>query len=114
LSRWSSPDESPADVELDLRVGGRYRMTMIGPTGAHRVTGVYREIDAPRRLVYTWRWETIPDFPDTVVTVEFRRRADGGTDLVLVHEGLPATASGRRHESGWAASLDKLRALAER
>lgn len=113
LSRWSSPDEEPAQVELDLRVGGRYRMAMTAPDGAtHRVVGVYREIDAPRRLVYTWRWETIPDFPETVVTVEFRERVDGGTDLLLVHEGLPDSPSGRRHETGWIASLDKLGALA--
>lgn len=112
LSRWSAPSPAPADVELDLRVGGRYRMAMSGPDGVvHRVTGVYREIDAPRRLVYTWRWETIPDFPETLVTVEFRRRDDGGTDLLLLHDGLPDTPSGRRHESGWAASLDKLHAL---
>lgn len=112
LSRWSSPDAEPSDVEVDLRVGGRYRMAMKGPTGAiHRVAGVYREIDAPSRLVYSWRWETIPDFPDTLVTVELRRRADGGTDLLLVHEGLPDSASGHRHEKGWAGSLDKLQAL---
>lgn len=112
LSRWSSPDAAPADVQVDLRVGGRYRMVMSAPDGkAHRVAGVYREIDAPRRLVYTWRWESIPDFPETLVTLELRRRPDGGTDLLLVHEGLPDTPSGRRHETGWAASLDKLRAL---
>lgn len=112
LSRWSAPDPAPAEVQVELRVGGRYRMAMAAPNGVvHRVAGVYREIDAPRRLVYTWRWETIPDFPDTVVTVEFRQRADGGTDVLLVHEGLPDTPSGRRHESGWAASLEKLRAL---
>lgn len=113
LSRWSSPNDARAEVELELRVGGRYRMAMTGPDGAsHRVVGVYRTIDAPRRLVYTWRWETIPDFPETVVTVELRARADGGTDLLLVHEGLPDSPSGRRHETGWIASLDKLRALA--
>lgn len=113
LSRWSSPDTAPADVSVELRVGGRYRMAMAAPDGGvHRVSGVYREIDAPRRLVYTWRWETIPDFPETLVTLELRRRPDGGTNLLLVHEGLPDSASGRRHESGWAASLDKLAALA--
>lgn len=112
LSLWSSPDAAPAGVQVELRVGGRYRMTMTAPDGSvNHVVGVYREIDAPRRLVYTWRWETIPDFPDTLVTVELRPRADGGTDLLLVHEGLPDSPSGRRHEAGWAASLGKLSTL---
>lgn len=112
LSRWSSPDAGVADVEVELRVGGRYRMAMAGPDGTvHRVAGTYREVDAPRRLVYTWRWETIPGFPETLVTVELTPRADGGTDLLLVHEGLPDTPSGRRHELGWDASLAKLATL---
>jgi uncharacterized protein YndB with AHSA1/START domain len=112
LSRWSSPEATLADVQVDLRVGGHYEMTMAGPDAViHRVVGVYREVDAPRRLVYTWRWDTIPDFPETVVTVEFHARPDGGTKLLLVHEGLPDSPAGRRHEHGWAASLEKLHAI---
>jgi uncharacterized protein YndB with AHSA1/START domain len=112
LNRWSDPDSTSAVAEVDLRVGGRYAIAMARPNGSvHRVSGVYREIDAPRRLVYTWRWETIPGFPDTVVTVEFRARGDGGTDLVLVHEGLPDDDSGKRHAHGWAESLTKLSAV---
>lgn len=112
LNRWSDPDPTLASVEVDLRVGGRYTIAMARPDGTvHRVSGVYREIDTPRRLVYTWRWETIADFPETVVTVEFHRRDDGGTDLVLIHDGLPDNESGRRHTHGWTESLNKLSTL---
>lgn len=112
LNQWASPDAAPAATEVDLRVGRRYRISMTAPDGTVRhVSGVYREIDPPRRLVYTWRWEQIPNFPETVVTVEFRARADGGTDLVLLHEGLPEGELARRHESGWNGSLAKLGAL---
>jgi uncharacterized protein YndB with AHSA1/START domain len=114
LSQWSDPDPVHATTEVDLRVGGSYALDMARPDGVvHRVSGVYREIDAPRRLVYTWRWETIPNFPETVVTVEFRARADGGTDLSLVHEGLPDDASGQRHAHGWVESMNKLALLVE-
>jgi uncharacterized protein YndB with AHSA1/START domain len=96
-------------AEVDLRVGGRYRIAMEGPDGAvHVVSGAYREIDPPRRLVYTWQWENSPRFPETQVTVEFRARADGGTDLVLVHEGLPDEDSYARHAHGWDGCLAKL------
>jgi len=45
-------------AEVDLRVGGRYRIRMQEPDGAsHTVTGVYLEVDPPRRVVYTWHWE---------------------------------------------------------
>src|SRR6267378_2175327 len=93
LACWADPEPGDAVPEVDLRIGGRYEIAMRRPDGVvHRVVGTYREIDPPRRLVYTWRWATIPAFPETVVTVEFRARADGGTDLVLVHEGLPDDA----------------------
>jgi len=112
LRRWADPDPRDAEVEVDLRVGGRYRMAMARADGTvHRVTGVYREVDPPRRLVYTWRWESMPGFPETLVTVEFRPRADGGTDLVLVHDGLPTDEAHRRHAHGWVASVEKLAAV---
>jgi uncharacterized protein YndB with AHSA1/START domain len=43
-----------AVCEIDLRVGGAYRYTMLSPDGAeHTTQGVYREIVPPGRLVYT-------------------------------------------------------------
>jgi uncharacterized protein YndB with AHSA1/START domain len=52
-SSWSSPG-----CEVDLRVGGRYVLRMRDADGElHVVGGEYREVDRPRRLVYTWRWE---------------------------------------------------------
>jgi len=112
LNRWSAPGEMTARATVDLRVGGQYRISMAAPDGkVNDVTGVYREIDPPKRLVYSWQWETMPGFPETVVTVEFRGRADGGTDLILLHEGLPDENSRERHAHGWGGSLDKLAAL---
>lgn len=60
-----------ARAEVDLRAGGRYRITMLGPDGSERrVGGVYREIDPPAKLVYTWKWEESA-MPDSTVTVGF-------------------------------------------
>jgi uncharacterized protein YndB with AHSA1/START domain len=115
LDRWSDPDPGASTSDVDLRVGGRYTIAMARENGVtHRVTGVYREIDPPHRLVYTWRWETIPGFPETVVTVTFAARGDGSTDLVLVHERLPSGEAGARHQHGWTESLGKLAALVSR
>src|SRR2546422_7814419 len=62
LKRWSAPGDLTTPVaEVDLRVGGRYRIDMRAPDGTlHRVTGTYREVDPPNRLVYTWQGETTP------------------------------------------------------
>jgi uncharacterized protein YndB with AHSA1/START domain len=43
--------------EIDLGVGGTYRYVMRAPGGGeHTMTGVYREIVPPKRLVYTERY----------------------------------------------------------
>jgi uncharacterized protein YndB with AHSA1/START domain len=94
-------------VELDLRVGGKYRIHMRAPDGAeHHAVGVYREIDPPNKLVFTWSWEG-GDMNDTLVTVEFLDRG-ATTELVLTHELFPNDEARKQHAAGWNAALDKL------
>jgi uncharacterized protein YndB with AHSA1/START domain len=114
LSRWCAPPPATSVVDADVRVGGHYRIVMSAPDGSeYRVGGVYREIDPPRRLVFTWQWENMPDFPETLVTMELRAREDGGTDLLLVHERLPNDESGEQHREGWVACFEKLAGVVE-
>jgi uncharacterized protein YndB with AHSA1/START domain len=97
-----------AVTEVDLRVGGRYRIHMREPEGKeHRVVGVYREVDPPRRLVYTWTWETDPIVTDSIVTVEFNERG-GSTEVVLRHEKLPTVEKRDGHNAGWVVCLEQL------
>ncbi len=109
VRRWSAPGPmSVAVAEIDLTVGGRYRIEMQAPDGArHVVGGTYREIDPPRRLVYNWTWEDQPETRDSLVTVEFHERGTS-TEIVLRHERLPSDESRVRHEHGWTGCLDNL------
>jgi uncharacterized protein YndB with AHSA1/START domain len=116
LERWWSVQSSQGSphCEVDLRVGGRYVLRMRDDTGElHIVGGEYREVDRPRRLVYTWRWEgdggSHPGHI-SIVTVEFR--ADGEqTNVVLEHSGLASEESRTRHGAGWQAVLARLAQL---
>ncbi|MFN8061120.1 MAG: SRPBCC domain-containing protein [Vicinamibacterales bacterium] len=112
LKRWSAPgDRTNPVVEVDLRVGGRYRIDIAAPTGpAHRVVGEYVEVDAPRRLVYTWRWETNPAMGETLITVDFHERG-AETEVVLVHSRMPSAEAARNHEAGWVGCFEKLERL---
>jgi uncharacterized protein YndB with AHSA1/START domain len=68
-------------------------------------TGTYEVVDRPRRLVFTWM---APHFDaPTKVTLEFTP-VDGGTELVLVHEGLPSEESAANHTQGWTQVLTHL------
>jgi uncharacterized protein YndB with AHSA1/START domain len=108
LKRWHAPPPHTTPfAEVDLRVGGKYRIHMRAPDGAeHHAVGVYREIDPPKKLVFTWTWEG-GDMGDTLVTVEFLDRG-AATEIVLTHELFPSDDVRARHEAGWNGAFDKL------
>ncbi len=109
LRKWFAPGPlTTAVAESDLRVGGRYRITMRGPDGAeHTVTGVYQIIEPPQRLVYSWRWEDKPSAGESTVTVEFHERGRS-TEVVLRHDGLPNEKEVADHNHGWNGCFEKL------
>lgn len=113
LRRWWAvhPGGSTPVAEVDLRVGGRYRLSMEGPDGErHTVGGEYSEVDRPRRLVYSWQWELDSGEPGHISTVAVQFRDEGErTTVVLEHTGLPDSDSRDRHAHGWAACMDILR-----
>src|SRR2546426_2045880 len=96
-------------AEVDRPRGGGSPIHMQAPEGAvtHRLGGVYRRVDPPKKLVYTWRWEDEPESGETLVTVEFLDRG-ASTELVLTHELFPNDEASRKHEAGWTACFDKL------
>jgi uncharacterized protein YndB with AHSA1/START domain len=112
LRRWYPPGadwETPV-AEVDLRVGGRLRIVMRSPDGGeYGGGGEYREITPPRRLVFTWTWDS-PEVGTGVqlVEVDFSERADGTTTVVLTNRGLDDEASRSSHREGWEGSFDNL------
>ncbi len=99
-------DANSVDVEVDPRVGGRFRITMwIDGRGVEH-EGEYRVIDPPRRLVFTWQ-SPATEQRVTLVTIELTPHEDG-TRLLLVHEHLPSADAAGRHEKGWSVRVDKL------
>ena len=111
MKKWVGPGPMEAVVaEADVRVGGKYRIHLRNPNGTeHRAIGEYRVVDPPKKVVYTWTWETMPDVVDTIVTVEFHERGNK-TEIALRHDGLTAEQK-KPHEDGWIACLDKFTAV---
>ena len=110
LARWFGPASINAKkIKIDLRVGGAYSLEMHDDDGSvHPLSGVYREVQAPERLVFTWVWSQGDHAGlETLVTVEFRE-ADGATELTLIHERLASEEAAGHHEKGWASSFDCL------
>ena len=114
LKQWFkvAPEYSTPIAEVDLRVGGRYRLGMQPPDGELTVAaGIYRVVDAPRKLAFTWAWEgTPPDAPEMLVTIEFQNEGDG-TLVNLRHERLPNKESFEAHRDGWQGCFAQLQAV---
>ena len=112
LKQWSAPEGVDVEIaSVDLSVGGRYHIRMRSPEGkTFNTMGVYREIEPPTRLVYTWRWqEKEHDDGESVVTVEFKPH-HRGTEVTLTHE-LNTVESRDSHGQGWESCLNRLEKL---
>ncbi len=100
-------------MESDLRPGGRWVMRGIGMGGKpFTVSGVYREIDRPRLLVFTWLPDWQGNATETVVRVDLEEK-EGATTVRLTHSGL-TTEDSRRSHRGWPDVLSWLRSHVER
>jgi|SRR5271166_3940829 len=112
VRHWFGPEGANVlDVKMDVRVGGRYLISVKGCEGdtTNTVVGEFREVTPPSKVEYTWRWDGDSDWDgvESVVTVEFLERA-GGSELRLTHRGFPSEESRNRHEHGWTGTLEKL------
>jgi uncharacterized protein YndB with AHSA1/START domain len=112
MSKWCAPEGVEcANVEVDLTVGGAYHLHMKSPDGEYNARGIYKKIDAPKGLSYTWRWdEKEHDCGETLVTVEFNDLG-GSTEIVLTHEGFPNAEAKDGHNEGWTSCLGRLEEL---
>lgn len=111
LQRWWGPSGMRCNLaEIDLRVGGRYRIGNQNAAGdIVWIAGEFERIDAPHALVYTW---SIGDADPERVTVRFEPR-DGVTEVVVIHEHITSPPARDRHEHGWHGCIDGLIAWLE-
>jgi uncharacterized protein YndB with AHSA1/START domain len=119
---WVGMGSNPR-AEIDLRVGGRYRIVIDDPDdswpGTERaMEGVFIEIIPDRRLAYTLHWDAFVGYNapgmhvlDEAVIVDFEP-TDTGTRVVLQHVGIPDDGmSAAAHAEGIGAGLDMLATL---
>jgi uncharacterized protein YndB with AHSA1/START domain len=115
-ARFLSPgDVKATNVQMDVKVGGTFSITMERPgSEAFVARGTYLEVNAPKRLVMTWRW--VEDDPaeehETLLSLDFNER-NGETEFVLTHEKLASVESRDRHAEGWTDIINELASVLE-
>lgn len=102
VSRWAPLGRDVVRVDADVRVDGRYDITLMNSAGTMRLFGTYLEVEPPRRLVYNWRWQT-------TVTVDFAEYVDG-TEITLRHGAFPSELMRDAHNAAWGAFFDSVAA----
>lgn len=113
MMRWIGPQGfEPQSVEMDARPGGTYRSRIRSPEGKDSVmTGLYKEVVAPERLVFSFAWEDENGKPghETMVSLTFAEA--GGKTKLTFHQAMFETVESRNnHQSGWNSSFDRLEA----
>jgi uncharacterized protein YndB with AHSA1/START domain len=110
LIHWFGPNETIAGsvrADLDVRVGGRFRVSFKTEDGEyHEVGGTYREVAPPSRLVFSWAWHSTPE-RESLVTLTMAKDGDG-TMLTLHHEQFFDEKARDGHRHGWTGTLEKL------
>ncbi len=102
---WGPRPVTCSAAEVDLRVGGHYRIANALPDGTTVVIeGEFQVVEAPRKLVYTWR---AGDDHTSRVTVRFEPRGEA-TEVIVVHEQIANERIRASHEAGWTGCLDGL------
>jgi uncharacterized protein YndB with AHSA1/START domain len=125
MKRWWGPQHFTAPAcKIDLRVGGHYHFCMRSPEGQEFWnTGVYREVVAPSRLVYTSNFadekgNIVPashyhlpgEWPAEMVVTVTLEEHEGKTTMTMRQQGVPAGVMSEMTSMGWNGSFDKLAA----
>ena len=124
IQQWMRPEpgmEVPR-ASMDLRVGGKFRIQMKTPDGEFfTAVGVFKEVKAPTRLVYTWDFEkdgSGAEFGEvegktSLVTVEFLQRGER-TEFILTHSRFATVESRDSHAGGWEKLVESFAKLVEK
>ncbi len=124
IAQWRVPDGMTGHVlEFDPREGGTFRVSLTyrtggaaGKSGAHTDTyrGRFVSLVPDEQVVEATEFETDdPAMHGTMTMTTSLRDADGGTDVMIVHEGVPDAIPSADNETGMRMALAKLAALVE-
>jgi uncharacterized protein YndB with AHSA1/START domain len=102
--------ETPRDrIRIDLRVGGRYELTMVRRDGGGEFSIGYEIVELLEPELLVLRSDPMPGagmHEPTIVRVELHEHG-GGTRMILTDGPFPSAAT-RHAEAGWTAALGKL------
>jgi uncharacterized protein YndB with AHSA1/START domain len=113
ITSWFAPTSEMKTIvhEMELKIGGKYRISMIEPDGTtHVIHGEYVALNPYDQVAFTWEWESDEEQVDSLVTIDLSEN-NGTTDMVLVHDKLASQESVDLHNEGWTGCIAQLEAF---
>ncbi len=108
IAKWWLPEgfSESAPSEVDLRVGGEFKLHMQPPEGdAFYAHGIFKEIVPNSKIKSTWLWSTSDE--KTELTIEFNEVGDG-TEIVILHEFLADEEEKNKQTVGCVGMIDRI------
>jgi uncharacterized protein YndB with AHSA1/START domain len=103
----SDPNGKVLDAKFDVQVNGAFSVTFANSDGSEfTCLGIYKEIDPPNRLVFTWGWAEQPEV-DELVTLQFRP-VEGGTSMLFEQSNIDPKTGLHNYDVGWRRTFQKL------
>ena len=109
MRRWfhCGPDWATPEAKIDLRVGGKVRVSMRRPDGREvEAQGEYTVIERPHRLVMTWTFDDDPS-NEQLIELSFSE-SEGSTTVLMVNSGISTDERRGAQDEGWNGCLDEL------
>ena len=124
VAQWRVPDEMTSEVhEFDPREGGRFRVSLTydaatgaGKSAAHTDTyhGHFARLVPGEQVVEVLEFETAdPALGGEMTMTTTLADADGGTEVLIVHDGVPDQVPAADNETGTRMALARLARLVE-
>jgi uncharacterized protein YndB with AHSA1/START domain len=105
-------------ASVEPKVGGKFRLIALNEAHPecggrdYDTQGSIKEFIPNKKLVYTWKFDDMPDFPETIVTWELDEIEHNKTKLELTHSGFTGKEKGNfdieGHTRGWTEALSTL------
>ena len=105
VARWWGPKGVTCiGAEIDLRIGGRYRIGNRMPDRSILwIGGEYLQIEPTKLLVFTWGIDG-RESPLEQVSITFRE-VEYGTEVSVRHEHIGSSSLREEHRQGWIGCL---------
>ena len=124
IEQWRVPNGMTSHIlEFTAREGGSFRISLTydRPTGTGKTTdqtdtyhGHFVKLVPNEQVIEVLEFETDDPALQGEMTITFTlTNAEGGADVLGVHENLPPGVSPADNETGWRMALDKLAAVVE-